>query len=68
MFQAWTSVMRMLFRMTAARRVSSMTRRGAEFSLEGDGVHQATLAPGRVQTAIELERARLADVALEISP
>src|SRR5450631_1809954 len=34
-------------------------------SFEGDGVHQAALAPGCVQAAIELQRARLAHVALE---
>src|SRR5258708_18753470 len=40
-------------------------RRGMELSLEGNGVHQTALAPGRVQAAIELQRARLAHVALE---
>ena len=39
--------------------------RGRSASFEGDGVYQAALAPGRVQAAIELQRARLADVALE---
>src|SRR6476620_5652373 len=34
-------------------------------SLERQGVHQAALGPGRVQAAIELQRARLADIALE---
>src|SRR6202035_511885 len=33
--------------------------------LERHRVHQATLAPGRVQAALELERTGLADVALE---
>src|ERR1700709_2918389 len=39
--------------------------RGIRLSLEGESVHQAALAPGRVQTAIELQRACLADIALE---
>src|SRR5439155_24637925 len=34
-------------------------------SLEGDSVHQAAVVPGGVQATIELQRARLADVALE---
>src|SRR3954454_8183779 len=34
-------------------------------SLERDGVHQAALGPGRVQAAIEFQRARLADIALK---
>src|SRR3954468_20797598 len=42
------------------------TRRAtASGSLEGESVHQAGLAPGRVQAAIEFQRACLADIALE---
>src|SRR6185312_11587055 len=34
-------------------------------SLEGNRVHQPALGPGRVEAAIELERACLADIAFE---
>src|SRR5438045_7274108 len=39
--------------------------RGIKSSLEGNGIHQAALVPGRVQAAIKFQRARLTYVALE---
>src|SRR5207342_1880082 len=48
-----------------ARRRDWTAGRSVSLSLEGDGVHQAALGPGCVEAAFELQRARLADVALE---
>src|SRR5258708_32097254 len=39
--------------------------RRAVTSLEREGVHQTALGPGRIQAALELQRARLAHIALE---
>src|SRR5438477_9694887 len=62
-FRAWTSVMRMAISVAAARAVS--TRAARSILLERNGVHQAALAPGGVEAAVELQRACLADIALE---
>src|SRR3954470_16108272 len=62
-FRAWIRAMRIAFGRAAPRQGIAAAPRG--LLLEGQGVHQAALGPGRVQAAIEFQRARLADIALE---
>src|SRR5882724_5097303 len=68
-FRAWTRVMRMAISVAAARAVSTRTAAGphlkGQYLLERNRVHQSALGPGAVEAAVELQRARLADIALE---
>src|SRR5262245_21603204 len=64
-FRAWTRVIRMRDSHPPARPMSTGARRDVIFLLERQRVHQSALAPGRVQAAIEFQRARLADIALK---
>src|ERR1051326_3448564 len=61
-FRAWMRAMRIAFGAAARWIIAAAPRR---LLLEGQGVHQPALGPGRVQAAIEFQRARLADIALE---
>src|SRR5690348_1345698 len=46
--------------------LSPRARRGQQrYLLERNGVHQAALGPKPIQSALELQRASLADIALE---
>src|SRR6185312_7213072 len=65
--RAWIRAMRMFFPLSPHPPWPKLRRmwRGEVYSLlERHRVHQATLAPEAVEAAFELERARLADVAL----
>src|SRR5215467_13961710 len=63
--RAWMRAIR-IWSVSMMRRGSRPSRPRAAFSLlEGNGVHQAALGPEPVQSALELQRARLAHVAFE---
>src|SRR5947199_10230796 len=60
-FRAWMRAMRIERSGARVPCIAALRR----LLLEGQGVHQPSLAPGGVQAAIEFQRACLADIALE---